>query len=856
VSTEPPLQPIGKLLDTRPPAPRPARASLQTAPNDPTKRTRPRRSPPRSKLQRILRRTVRWTVRIVLSLIALGLGGALVAWLVIRHFEAELPDVTDLSANYHPSQVTRVLARDGSVLTELFTERRTVVALDDLPAHVKLAILAAEDANFYNELDGLNYWGIARAALVNLRAGHTRQGASTITQQVVKVMLLDPERTYSRKIREALLARKIERALGKDKILELYINQVNFGHGRYGIEEAARYNFGKSAKNLTIAEAAMLAGLLPGPEIYSPHKDMQKALMRRSYVLGQMHEKGWLDDARFAQADQEKVNLATGTDDNPELCPEIVDYVRKMLKEIDPDRAAKGGFVVTTTIDPKLQAAARKAVRDDLEAFDKKHGWQGAHKGTLPPPVAPTFGGPVALQPRGKNGKPLKVAAVKKPPAPPGPTPFEGTPTFEGHKAYGGVVVGADDTAGTFDVRVGTVVGVVKIADYERYNPEHLLASVFAPPGARFRVSLLAPVPDDGTTKVPLRIEDGPEAAMVAIDNRTRNVLALVGSYESLSGGLDRALQSKRQPGSTFKPIVYSYALHSRRYTPATLVDVNPATFAGGYSPSNYEGWTGHDPVRLREALANSINVVAVRVLDDVGPENVVPWAHALGITSTLKPDLSLALGSYEVAPIELAAAYATFASGGRYEEPRLVTRIQGPDGKDLELPPPPPPRVALDEAEAYVMTSMLESVVDHGTAAKARELHRPLAGKTGTSNGSKDTWFAGYSTEVTAVVWVGNDDGKPMGGGETGASTALPAWISFMKAAHERKPPSEFPRPDGVVAVRIDRHSGKLPPEGDTDTMDEVFLAGTEPTEVADDTDGGAGGATPTNSGADGGSP
>jgi penicillin-binding protein 1A len=207
------------------------------------------------------------------------------------------------------------------------------------------------------------------------------------------------------------------------------------------------------------------------------------------------------------------------------------------------------------------------------------------------------------------------------------------------------------------------------------------------------------------------------------------------------------------------------------------------------------------------------------------------------------------------VAPIELAAAYATFADGGRYEEPRLVTRIQGPDGKDLELPPPPPPRVAMDEAEAYLMTSMLESVVDHGTAARARELHRPLAGKTGTSNGSKDTWFAGYSTEVTAVVWVGNDDGKPMGSGETGASAALPAWISFMKAAHERKPPSEFPRPDGVVSVRIDKHSGKLPPEGDTDTMDEVFLAGTEPTEVSDQVDGGTSAAGETGtSGADGG--
>jgi penicillin-binding protein 1A len=322
---------------------------------------------------------------------------------------------------------------------------------------------------------------------------------------------------------------------------------------------------------------------------------------------------------------------------------------------------------------------------------------------------------------------------------------------------------------------------------------------------------------------------------MVVLDVRTRQILALVGSYEGQPGALDRATQSRRQPGSTFKPVVYSYALHSRRFTPATLVDPTPDLFEGGYRPSNFEGWQGHDPLRLREALANSVNVVSVRVLHDVGPASVVPWAQALGIESPMKPDLSLALGSYEVHPLELAGAYATFAAGGMYEEPRLVTRIVGPDGKDVALPEPTPPRRVLDPAEAYVVTSMLTSVIDHGTGARAKALGRPLAGKTGTSNGPKDTWFAGYSTDITAVVWIGYDDGRVLGPAEQGAVTALPAWMELMKAATDGKPRVDFPRPPGVVTVAIDKRTGELPYPDDPDVMDEIVLAGTEPTQQAE---------------------
>lgn len=497
-----------------------------------------------------------------------------------------------------------------------------------------------------------------------------------------------------------------------------------------------------------------------------------------------------------------------------------------MLKEVAGADEKQGGFTITTSIDPKLQAAARKALRDAILAYDKRKGLTGALKA----PPQPTID---------KKGK------EHKPPPPKEPA-YTGSPQFESHKVYMGEIEGTDDAKGTLDVRVGTAHGWVKLAEYTRYNPAGLVASKFAPLGALVRVSLLGPLVDVSKldpvaagappqeVRVPLRLESGPEGAFVAIDVRTRQILALVGNYEAASGGLDRATQSRRQPGSTFKPIVYSYALRSRSFTPATLVDPNTDIFQGGYRPSNYEGWLGKEPLRLREALANSVNVVAVRVLAAVGPANVVSYAQSLGIRSTMKPDLSLALGSYELEPLELCGAYSTFAAGGTYDEPRIILKIVGPDGKERELPTPPPPRRVLDEAEAYVTTSMLTSVIDHGTGARARSLGRPLAGKTGTSNASKDTWFAGYSTEIAAVVWVGFDDGKPLGGSETGAQTALPAWIDFMKVAHDKKPVSDFPRPPGIVTVKIDKRTGKLPPEGDDDVMDEVFLAGTEPTEVA----------------------
>jgi len=737
------------------------------------------RLPPREAVLRY----AKLTAYAVLGLIC---AAVLTVLLVIRHFEGGLPDVHDLRTHYQPAQVTRVLSRDGTVLASLFVERRTVIPFTEVPSHAKLAFLAAEDAQFY-EHQGLNYFGMLRALLANLRAGHKRQGGSTITQQVVKNVLLDSERSYQRKIKETILARRLEKELSKDEIFSLYLNTIYLGHGRYGIEEASRYYFGKKAKDLDVPEAALLAGLVASPEKYSPRRDETKSLSRRRYVLDQMLEKSFITQELHDLAMLSKVRLAPASDGESELAPEVVSYVKKLLDEVAGEEAIHGGYVIETTIDPALQAAARRAVRENLDNY--------ATRQKLLPPFTQTsrrLWGP----------------------------PFTGVPRQ--NKIYVGKVVAINDTTGTIDVQVGDVLGRVVLASEERYNPKHLPPSEFAKPGAALRVGLLGS--PEGAPPVALRLELGPESALVALDVRGREVRALVGSYEAISGGLDRATHSRRQPGSSFKPLLYSYALHSRRFTPASVLSL---TKKNGKELVSYRE-------SVRTAIAESDNAAADKLIEEVGAANVVEWAHALGITTTLKPTPSLALGAYEVIPIELCNAFVTFANGGEFELPKLVTRIVAPGGKVLPLPAPPPIRRVLSPEEAYLTTSLLRGVVERGTAQRARSLGRPLAGKTGTTNEAKDTWFVGYSTDIAAAVWVGYDEPLPLGWGEAGAVTALPAWMSFMKVASDGKPPTEFPKPGSIVTAGVDPATGLLPYPGQSDAIEEEFLDGTVPTEVA----------------------
>lgn len=723
--------------------------------------------------------------------------------MLVNHYSRSLPDVSTLEQGYAPPQLTRVLARDGTLLADIFSERRTVVPFERIPDHVKSAFLAAEDAAFYQH-EGLDYLGLVRALIVNVRAGEVRQGGSTITQQVVKNVLLDRERSYKRKIRETILAYRIEKTLTKEQILGMYMNHLYLGHGRYGVEEAARFYFGKHVEQLDVGEGALIAGIVAAPERFSPRKSEALARSRRSYVLGQMLKKGFMTQEVYEAYVDSPIRLTPHPETESDLAPEIVSHTKRMLQEVVPERAARGGFTVKTTIDPALQVLARKAVQDGLDNYLKRQ------------KLAPPF----TLAKRKLWGQ-----------------AFEGTPRQ--HGIYVGTVLARDDENKTIDVQVGDVVGRVELSREERFNPDHKKPTDFVGDGAALRVRVLdnpagaGAGGEPGPATLRLALELGPQAALVALDAGSGEVLASVGSYEALPGALDRSVQAKRQPGSTFKPIFYSYALSTGEVTAATHFSF-PAKAERG---DDAQASPAFDVMSLRQGVAKSDNRVARAVFRAVGPRQVVSWAHALGIRSSLGADDSLALGAYEVAPVEMAGAFLPFANGGKVAPPKFFLEVTSGEGP-LEFPDEPPARQVMEPQAAYLMTSILQSVVEEGTARRAQSLHRPLAGKTGTTNRSKDAWFVGYSVDYVVAVWVGYDDALPLGWGESGATTALPIWMDFMKAAHEGRPAVEFPRPGGIVSAEIDPATGTLARYGQEDAMTELFLAGTVPSARSADDD------------------
>jgi penicillin-binding protein 1A len=764
----------------------------------------------------------------------LGFGALLTGLFTLAglfaYYGRDLPDVHTLRARWNPPQTTRVLARDGSLLAELFIERRTVVPLERLPEDLVKALLAAEDAEFYTHR-GLDWPGMLRALWVNIRRGTVAQGASTITQQVVKNVLLSPERSLARKVREVLLARRIEAELSKNEILFLYVNHIAFGHGRYGVEEAARFYFGKSVGQLTLGECVLLAGIPKSPVHYSPRNHLDAALRRRRWILGQMVANRFITPAQAEAAAAEPVHLASTPEDDGTAAPEVVDLVRRTLAQVAGDDALRrGGYVVYTTLDPHLQRAAREALQRGLQQLDARHGYRG-------PLLLPG-----ARRPAG-SGHVLRAEAP-----PPDGRLLPG-------RIYTAEVVATEDPepgstrGGALLLRVGETIGRVPWDTAARYA-NGLLPSQFAPVGATVRAA-----PDQLITpEAPgtMHLELGPQGALVAIDPHTRELLAMVGAYDAMPGSLNRALRAERQPGSAFKPFLYSFALASRRFTAASVIDPNPGCFGTGrgrWCPAEAHARRGEleAPMRLREALAQSRNMVAARLMEAIGPEAVATHARALGLRlqSPHPFDLTLALGSVAVTPLELTNAYATWASGGRAEECFVIRRIVAPDGRSLPLPPRPPARQALTPAEAYLVTSLLTSVVERGTARSARALNRPVAGKTGTTDRARDAWFVGYTPDLVAGVWVGFDDRQPLGAGEEGARAALPVWLHFMREyLRVRRPPAiEFPRPAGLVTVRIDPQTGLLAaaaqqplvdPAALASSLEELFLEGTEPQEVA----------------------
>ncbi len=726
--------------------------------------------------------------------------GALLAVGTYAYFARDLPSVSTLR-DYRPPQTTRVYDRHGDVIGEIFTERRTVIPMSEVPRNVVLSVLAAEDADFY-EHEGLDYAGIMRAVVRDILEGRAAQGGSTITQQVVKLMLLTPERTISRKLRELILARRLENELSKDEILHLYLNNVNFGHGRYGIQEAARYYFAKDARELDLAESALLAGIPQAPARLSPRRHPEAAKRRQLYVLSQLEAKRdvyWPDLSLEAieaarTEDVEPIELAEGSSD----APEVLTIARSELRAAAGDEAlSAGGYEVYTTIDLSLQKQAREALQRGLRAIDARQGYRG----------------------------PIRRAGKRR-----GPKPSAAVRSLRMGRTYLAQVVGTDDAAKQIRLDVAGHPGVLRMRDLARYNPSNLPASKLTKKGDLLPVSIVHMGSDEDPAVA--RMERGPEGSVVVIEPRSRDVLVLVGGYAAKSG-FNRATQAVRQPGSTFKTIVYARAIQSRQFTPASLVVDAPAVY-DEWKPQNYEEWNYQGTVRLRQALARSINMVAIRVAEDVGIHEIAEFARLDGITTKLEEDMALALGASGVKPIELTNAYATFAAGGRWEPTRLVTRIKAPDGSSVPLEPREPARDVMTPAEAYVITSMLRSVVREGTGTPAQRLERPVAGKTGTSNDARDAWFIGYSPSVVAGVWVGFDDQRSLGRRETGTRTALPIWIDVMSAADHTPKETDFAMPSGLITVRIDPTSGLLAYDGQDDAVEEVFLLGTAPVEVA----------------------
>lgn len=747
---------------------------------------------------------------VLTALVATALTAATIA-LVFWHYGKNLPTITSLG-DYHPKQVTIVTDARGDRVGEIYKERRTYVPYEQVAPILIDAFVAAEDGNFWNH-GGIDYRGMVRAFFTNLRSRKTKHGASTITQQVVKNMVLTPERTFKRKIQEIILARRLESALTKKEILTLYMNEIYFGNGRYGVEEAALFYFRKHASEVNIGEAALLAGLPQGPEKLEPIEHPTRAKERQIYVLNELARHGKITAAEAQKWIDAPIEIVKSAFPRLDSAPEWVEVARnELVARHGKDGFDRTGGEVRTTLDPTIQGAARLALQSALRAVDARH----------------------------KIARPIRHVKLDKLDAERArlakKVPAKGPQRGERYEA---IVTAVHDGDHELEVDLGNHKAAIVLGgpDDERWNPPGPNGER-KKPSERFAIGDVVRVtpfvaapgvvePEPKHLDRVMVFAPGPEGAIVVMDPHTRDVLAMVGGYRRVAGGLNRALTARRQPGSSFKPIVYAAALASKRFTPATIVNDSPEVY-DLWKPENYKKGAFEGPVRLRHALAKSINTVAIKVLHEIGADAAADLAKQLGIDGKLPRTMSLALGSGEVTPLEMTNAFATFAAGGKYAPPRFVTRVDGE-----EVPGAAPVEV-LPEDVAYVITDMMRSVVEQGTATKAKSLGLTIAGKTGTSNDARDTWFVGMTPDYVIGVWVGNDDNTPMGSGEAGGVTALPAFIDVMKTIAPRNRP--FARPASVESADIDLATGLLAAPGapaKTHTL-EVFVAGTRPTEEA----------------------
>jgi len=754
-----------------------------------------------------------WFVSLIVLIIlssAITIGG------IYFYLSRDLPKISSLT-DYRPPIITTVYSDDNRKIAEFYNERRIVIPLSEMPKMLIDAFIAAEDARFFKH-KGIDFLSIIRAYIKNIEAGTIVQGGSTITQQVTKSFLLTPEKNYTRKIKEVILAYRIDKKFTKEEILFLYLNQIYLGHGAYGVEAAAENYFGKSTKDLNLAECAILAGLPQAPSRYSPFKSPEKAKQRQIYVLNRMIAEEYITNIQATEAINTKLDIKPRRNWYIEKVPFYTEHIRRYVEDkYGPDALYNDGLKIYTAVNIEMQKAARKEINKGLKALDKRQGYRGPIK-HLSEEEIETFSKELWKE-------------------------LEENPVEEG-KIVNGVVIEVNDTNDTAIVRIGNAQGIININSMRwarKPDPEvpYYESRVKHPGevldiGDVILVKINNKIKDSDLWNLELEQEPNAEAALLSIEAETGHVKVLVGGRDFRKSQFNRAIQSRRQPGSAFKPVIYAAAI-DKGYTPASVIIDSSIVFEDTeqnftWKPRNYEE-KFHGPTLLRDAIAKSRNVVTIKILKDIGIDYAIDYAGKLGITSNLSRDLSIALGSSGISLLEIVKAYSVFANVGYLIEPVFITRIIDRNGNVIEEAPIKRKKV-IDQSTAYIITSLLEGVVKYGTGRRIRELNRPVAGKTGTTNNLHDAWFVGYTPRYITGTWVGFDGESSLGKGETGSRTASPIWLGFMKHILADKPVRVFHIPEGVVFSKIDAETGLLPIPESKRTIFECFKEGTVPTE------------------------
>lgn len=774
---------------------------------------------------------MKWFCNALLALFSLGfiglIAGVAIIAFAISHYGSDLPDHKQLSV-YEPSIITRIYAGDGELLAEYAQEKRIFIPIQKIPNIVKQAFISAEDKNFY-EHGGIDKYAILRAVITNVKnLGSNRRlvGASTITQQVAKNFLLTNEVKFERKIKEAILAIRMEKALSKDQILEMYLNEIFLGQRAYGVASAAMIYFNKPLKELTIEESAYLSALPKAPNNYHPIRNHDAAKKRRDNIIGLMENNSYITAEQKNIAQMKPLQMQGKKQTRKVEASFFAEEVRRELKaKYGKQSLYQGGLSVRSSVNPELQNIAVKALRDGLIAYDKRHGWRG--------PVA--------------NFKSLGIWSDKlsKIATPEGMLPNWNL----------AVVLNVEKSAATIafknkdkeELKLAGVRWARKcLQECYALGPEIIRVSQVLKTGDVIMVEQVENI-------LYLRQVPKIQGAIIALDPHTGRVLAMQGGWAQNSSSFNRATQAQRQPGSAFKPFVYLAALDSG-FTPSTLVldapfviEQAPGDF---WRPTNYSN-TYYGPSTIRMGVEKSRNLMTVRLAHEIGMEKIVDYAKRFGITDGMKPFLSYSLGAGETTLLRLTAAYGMLVNGGKKITPTFIDRIQDRHGKTIfsydkrpcancgtlikwdgqKTPTIPDTRKQIaNEQTTYQIVSILEGVVQRGTARRLKALNRPLAGKTGTTNKSKDTWFIGFSPNLVVGVFVGFDNPKSMGKRETGSSAAAPIWGAFMKEALKNTPPTPFRVPSGMKNIRVNAKTGRRAEAGDEDVIWESFIKGTEP--------------------------